>query len=51
MFGRREPPLIERIRRIFNAAAKTRKIIEDWLRDEKELSHEPVVGKHVLGRQ
>jgi hypothetical protein len=49
MFGRREPPLTEIMRRIFSAAANTRKIIADWVRDEKELSDEPVVGRHVLG--
>ncbi len=51
MFGRREPPpLTELVRRIFNAAASARRIIENWLRDEKELSDEPVVGRHVLGQ-
>jgi len=51
MFGRREPPLTELMRRIFNAAANTRRIIKDWVRDEKHRSDEPVVGRHVLGRQ
>jgi len=51
MFGRREQPFTELLCRIFNAAANTRRIIKDWIRDEKQRSHEPVVGRHVLGRQ
>jgi len=50
MFGRREPPLTEIMRSIFSAAANTRRIIADWVSDEKELSDEPVVGRHVLGQ-
>jgi hypothetical protein len=51
MIGRTKPPLTELINWIFNAAAKTGRIIEDWVRAEKESSDEPVVGRHVLGRQ
>lgn len=51
MFGRREPPLTDLVRRIFNAATNTRRIIENWPRDEKELNDEPAVGRHVLGKQ
>jgi len=51
MFGRREPSLTELMRRIFNVAAKTRRNIKDWVRDEKRRRDEPVVGRHVLGRQ
>jgi hypothetical protein len=51
MFGRREPRLTELMRRIFNAVANTGRIIEDWVRAEKEVSNEPAVGRHVLGRQ
>jgi hypothetical protein len=50
MLGRREPGLTELMRRIFKALANTGRIIEDWVRDEKELSNEPAVGRHVLGR-
>lgn len=48
MSARREP-LSELMRHIFNAAATARRIIEDWVRDEKELKDEPVVRRHVLG--
>jgi hypothetical protein len=51
MIGRMKPPLTELMSFIFNAAAKTRRIIEDWVRAEKESSGEPVVGRHVLGQQ
>ena len=51
MLGRREPRLTELVRRIFNALANTGRIIEDWGQAEKELSNEPAVGRHVLGRQ
>jgi hypothetical protein len=51
MFGSRESPLTELMRRIFNAVAHVGRIIEDWVRAEKELSKEPAVEKHVLGRQ
>jgi hypothetical protein len=51
MIGRTKPPLTELMSCILNAAAKTGRMIEDWVRAEKELSDEPVVGRHVLGRQ
>ena len=51
MFGRREPRPTELMRRIVDAVANTVRIIEDWVRAEKELSNEPAVGRHVLGRQ
>jgi hypothetical protein len=51
MFGRRGPSLTEIMRRIFSSVGNTRRIIADWLRDEKQRSAEPVVGRHVLGGQ
>jgi hypothetical protein len=51
MFGRREPRLTELVRRFFDAVAHVGRIIEDWVRAEKELSKEPAVERHVLGRQ
>jgi hypothetical protein len=50
MIGRSKPPFIELMSRLFNAAAKTGRIIENWVRAEKELSNEPAVGRHVLGQ-
>jgi hypothetical protein len=50
MVERREPRLTELMRRIFNAVAHMGRIIEDWVRAEKELSDEPAVGRHVLGQ-
>jgi hypothetical protein len=51
MFGRREPQLTDLMRRIFDAVAHLGRIIEDWVRAEKEQSTEPAVERHVLGRQ
>jgi hypothetical protein len=50
MIGRSKPPLIELMSRILNAATRTGRAIENWVRAEKELSDEPAVGKHVLGQ-
>ena len=50
MIGRSKPPLIELVSRILNAATKTGRAIENWVRAEKELSDEPTVGRHVLGQ-
>jgi hypothetical protein len=50
MIGRTKPPVAEVLSRIFNAATKTGRNIENWVRAEKELSDEPVVGRRVLGQ-